>query len=164
MGSIWQLATSLSQNYETTAFALMVAACEALKPPGSDYRDHNACQVVEALLGKTHADFLKEHSIRAQDVRNALLHAGEFRGPEFVERLLMSTFQDPTFDQARRELACITPKAMIAWLRLGGTFSITETNRRRTWRPRLRDNAVLVALVPFIAGMPLGAMHYIFLR
>ncbi len=104
VGSMWQLALSLSHDFQTTRFALTVGACEALKPPDSQFRDHNIYQVVEALLGNAIAEQLHEEWFRPQNVRSAHLHRGEFRGSEFVQHMFMSSYQDPTFDQAQRAL------------------------------------------------------------
>ncbi len=70
----WQEALSHWADARTLSFALMVVACEALKPPAHDFRDHNIYQVVEALLGKPTADRLQEQWFRPQDVRNAHFH------------------------------------------------------------------------------------------
>lgn len=82
VGSRWQLALSLGHEYQTARFAWMVAACEVLKPPEPQFRDHNIYHVAEALLGKPSADLLQEQWFRPQGVRNAHLHRGEFRGSE----------------------------------------------------------------------------------
>ena len=97
VGSMWQLAISLTHEYETARFAFMVAACEALKPRADLYRDHNIYQVVDALLGKATAGRLQQGGVRPQDVRNAFLHSGELRGSEFLQHAMTSSFQDPTF-------------------------------------------------------------------
>lgn len=136
VGSMWQLALSLGHDYETTRFALMVAACEALKPNDRQFRDHNVYEVVEGLLGSSKAEFLREQ-LQAQDVRNAHLHSGEFRGDEFVQHIMMSSFQDPTFGFAGRKLRQITQATIIEWLRLGGTFTMPTLKRRKrqkSWR------------------------------
>src|SRR5262249_13859683 len=116
VGSMWQLALSLARDFQTARFALMVAACEALKTPDPQYRDRNIYDVVEGLLGKPVANSLKENWFSPQDVRNAHLHAGEFRGSEFVLWAMMSSFRDPTFDQASRILSQVTQAAIIEWL------------------------------------------------
>ena len=92
VGSMWQLALSLDHEYQTAGFAWMVAACEVLKPAAPQFRDHNIYHVVEALLGKPKADLLQEQWFRPQDVRNAHLHRGEFRGSEFLDHAMMSSF------------------------------------------------------------------------
>ena len=52
VASMWQLSLSFSHDYQTSRFAWMVIACEALKPPDPQFRDHNMYGVVEGLLGK----------------------------------------------------------------------------------------------------------------
>jgi hypothetical protein len=154
VGSMWQLALSLSHEYETARFAWMVAACEVLKPPEPQFRDHNIYHVVEALLGKPTADLLQEQWFRPQEVRNAHLHRGEFRGSEFVQHAMMSSFQDPTFDQASRELCRIAQAAIIEWLKQGGAFTMLPLQRRKSWRRWVKDNAHLI--LPVLAGIGIG--------
>ena len=106
----------------------MVVACEALKPSGSQFKDNNIYHVV-ALLGKLHAKRLQQPWFCPQDVRNAHLHRGESRGSEFVQAAIMSSYYDPTFTQARDELALITHAAIIEWLRRRGTFTMSPFQR-----------------------------------
>jgi hypothetical protein len=152
---MWQLALSLGHEFETARFAWMVAACEVLKPPGPQFRDHNIYHVVEALLGKPTADLLQEQWFRPQDVRNAHLHRGEFRGSEFIQHAMMSSFQDPTFDQASRELYQIAQAAIIELLRKRSLFTMLPLKRRRSWRRWIKDNALL--LLPLLAGVGMAA-------
>jgi hypothetical protein len=154
VASIWQLALSLGHEYQTARFAWMVAACEVLKPQDPLFRDHNIYHVVEALLGKPKADLLQEQWFWPQDVRNAHLHRGEFRGSEFVQHAMMSSFQDPTFDQACRDLYEITKAAIIEWLRRNGIFTMAPLERRKTWRRWLKDHALWV--LPVAAGVGIG--------
>jgi len=154
VGSMWQLALSLGHEFQTARFAWMVAACEALKPTGLQFKDHNIYHVVEGLLGKPSADLLQEQWFRPQDVRNAHLHRGEFRGSEFVQRAMMSSFLDPTFDQACRVLGQITPGAIIEWLRRGGTFTMPPLQRRRNWRRRIKEHALWV--LPILMSLSIG--------
>jgi hypothetical protein len=130
VGSMWQAALSLGHDYQTARFAWTVAACEALKPPEPQYRHHNIYNVIETLLGKPTADLLKEQWFQPQSVRNAHFHCGEFRGSEFVSHAWISSFQDPTFDQASRVLTQIAPAAIIEWLVRGGTFTMPVLKRR----------------------------------
>jgi hypothetical protein len=77
----WQEAVDHWSNRDTLSVALMVVACEALKPTDGQFRNRNIYDVVEGLLG---ADAVKKLDVgwfRAQRVRNAHLHAGEFLGP-----------------------------------------------------------------------------------
>ncbi len=156
VGSMWQLALSFSHDYQTTRFAYMVAACEALKPPDSQFRDHNIYQVVEALLGKATAGQLHEEWFRPQDVRSAHLHRGEFRGSEFVQHMFMSSYQDPTFDQAQRALWQITHATIIEWLRQGGIFTMPPLRRKRTLLRWIRDHVLLVLTVLTLVGVAVG--------
>ena len=113
----WQEALTQWRERRTLSFALMVIACEALKPAGSRDRRHNIYQVVESLLGPVYVERLREHLPHPQDVRSAHLHRGEFRSSEFVLAALSSSFYDPTFDEASRTLASITQEAIIEWLK-----------------------------------------------
>lgn len=158
VGSMWQLALSLGHDYLTTRFALMVAACEALKPNDRQFRDHNVYGVVEGLLGPRKAEFLREH-LQAQGVRNAHLHSGEFRGDEFVQHIMMSSFQDPTFDLAGRELWQITQATIIEWLRLGGTFTMPTLKRRirqKSWRRWVKEHVMALLTTCTILGIVVG--------
>jgi hypothetical protein len=154
VSSMWQLALSLGHEYQTASFAWMVAACEVLKPPEPQFRNHNIYHVVEALLGKPTANLLQEQWFRPQDVRNAHLHRGEFRGSEFVQHVMMSSFKDPTFDQACRMLYQLAQAAIIEWLRQSGKFTMLPLKRRRNWRRLLKEHAVL--LLPLLAGVCIG--------
>jgi hypothetical protein len=127
----WQEATMHWGERSTLSFALMVVACEVLKPSEPEFRDRNAYDVIEALLGKPTADRLRQHPFAPQSVRNAHLHSGELLGSEFVRMAFMSSYEDPSFDQARRELARLTPAAIIEWLRRGGTFVMPTRKRRK---------------------------------
>src|SRR5260370_41394532 len=94
----------------TLSMALLVVACEGLKPAGLQVRDHDLYHVIDALLGRDVVERLRrwENSLRPDEVRNAHLHRGVFRGSEFVEAAMWSSFQDPSFDEARRELTRVT--------------------------------------------------------
>ena len=89
----WQEALMLDRDKETLSFALKIVACEALKPSGAAYNDHNIYDVLEAPLGKPAADRLRQPQCPAQRVRNAHLHAGVFQGAELVRRAFLSSFQ-----------------------------------------------------------------------
>ena len=155
-GSMWQLACSLRGDQETARFVFAVSACEVLKPSEPQYRDHNVYHVVEALLGKASADLLKEEWFRPQDVRNAYLHSGEFKGSEFAPWTFGPSFRDPSFDEARRAMAVITPAAIVEWLRRGGQFTMVPLLRRVSLRRRLKEKAI--PLIPFavVLGVILG--------
>jgi hypothetical protein len=151
VASMWQLSLSLSHDYQTARFAWMVAACEALKPRDPQFRDHNIYHVVDALLGKTITNQMQEQWFRPQDVRSAHLHRGEFRGSEFIQHAMMSSFQDPTFDEACRVLYQIVQAAIIEWLRRGGIFTMLPLRRRTSWRRWVRDHAF--SILPIIGGI-----------
>ena len=152
----WQEALANWGERSTLSFALMVVACEALKPSGLQFRDHNIYHVVEALLGKATAEQLREEWFRPQDVRGAHLHLGEFRGSEFHLSAIMSSYRDPTFDQACRELAKITPAAIIEWLRCGGAFTMPPLKRRKTLRRWVKDHTLTLLPVLLAVGLALG--------
>jgi hypothetical protein len=154
----WQESLANWGKQPTLSFALMVVACEALKPPDPEFRDHNVYQVVEALLGKVAADRLQEQGFRAQEIRSAHLHRGEFRSSEFIFDLMDSTYQDPTFDQAHRALADISQAAIIEWLRRGGTFSLPVRKQKKTWRRWVKDHFVAALLAGMTGAAAGGAV------
>jgi hypothetical protein len=155
-GSMWQLACSLRSDHETAKFVFTVSACETLKPPEPRYRDHNVYHVIEALLGKPSADMLQKEWFRPQDVRNAYLHSGEFRGSEFVPYMMAPRFEYPWFDHARRAMAVLAPAAIIEWLTRGGNFSMVPLKRRTSWRRTVKEKAPLLIPIALIAGAILG--------
>ena len=152
----WQEALRLPHDSSTLSFALMVVACEALKPAGAEFRGHNIYHVIEALLGKTVADRLLEPWLRPQDVRNVHLHRGEFRGSEFVSTALMQSYQDPTFDQARRALAPITQESIIEWLRQHGKFTMPPIKRRKSLRRWMNGWPLFLVVAVFALGIAVG--------
>jgi hypothetical protein len=157
VATMWQLALSLGHANQTAAFTWMVAACEALKPSGPQYFDHNIYHVIEALLSSAAAKLLQEEWFRPQDIRNAHLHRGEFRGSEFADRRMMSSrFYDPTFDNARRVLGKLAPAAIVEWLRRGGLLALAPLRRQRTWRRWVRQYAVMLLCVLGTAGIATG--------
>jgi hypothetical protein len=150
-GTLWQLALSLGHDYETARFSYMVAACEALKPPGREFDACNIYDVLTALFGKETAHSLRQ-KFQPQDVRSAHFHTGEFRGSEFSKHPTMSTFFDPTFHDATGELYKISQAAIIEWLRRGGTTGMSPPiKRRRPWRRLVRQNAL-----PVTGGVAVG--------
>ena len=153
----WQEALMHWKERSTLSFALLVVACEALKPPDRKFKDHQVYEVVEALLGSAVSARLKEEGFRPQDVRNAHLHAGAFRGDEMDWSGLVAQFYDPTFDQARRELAPITQEAIIEWLRRGGVFAMSRLKQRnRTVLRWARENVVALLCASSALGVVLG--------
>jgi hypothetical protein len=112
----------------TLSFALLVTACEALKPREKKYNNKNHEFVVEELLGTEIGDKLKLcfsnagllQGKSAQRIRNQHLHGGDWFGGEFRLRLATHSFDDPTFDEAIRLLRRVTQAALIEWLRRAG--------------------------------------------
>ncbi len=127
-----------------------------MKPAEPQFRDHNVYDVVEELLGKPIADVLRREGIRPQEIRNAHLHRGEFRGSEFAHDFMMSSFHDPTFDAAHRVLTDITQAAIIEWLRRGGAFTMPALNRCKSWRLWARKRVDVFAAAAVIVGLVLG--------
>jgi hypothetical protein len=151
----WQEALIHWQDRASLSFALMVVACEALKPPNADDRQ-NSYDVVEALLGKLTVDRLRQHPFPAQQVRSTHLHSGEFHGPELVRTAFMSTYQDPSFREAHRELARITPAAIIEWLKRRGAFDLPVGKQRKTIQRRLKENIFVALVAVFGVGLVIG--------
>jgi len=149
-GTLYQLGFELFPKYRTASFAFMVAACEALKPPGRDSQRHNAYDVVEALLGKPIADALRTHRIRPQDVRSVQFHRGEFRADEFVPRSFLTSFYDPSFDEAMRKMFRTAQATIIEWLRRSGVVRLPEVRQtRRRW---VKKHALILLPVAFLTG------------
>jgi hypothetical protein len=151
----WQEALSHWGEASTLSFALMVVACEALKPSEPQYKDHNIYAVIEALLGKEIADRLQEQWFCPQNIRSAHLHRGEFRASELLHDMITSSYQDPTFDQAHRELWKVTQAAIIEWLRRRGEFIMPPFQRRSKSRRGARERIVF-SLVGIAVGIVLG--------
>jgi hypothetical protein len=133
-GAKWQEALMHQGDRSTLSFALMVVACEALKPDRR--RDCNVYDIISALWGTAMADSLKQSIVAPQNVRNVHLHGGEFLGPEIVRAAMLSSYHDPTFDQARRAFAEIVPETLFEWLRRGGKFALAKRHTSRSKRRR----------------------------
>jgi hypothetical protein len=154
----WQEAVAHWSNRDTLSVALMVVACEALKPTDGQFRNRNIYDVVEGLLGADAVKRLDVGWFRTQRVRNAHLHAGEFLGSEMVRAAINSTYQDPTFDRARREVAPIVREAILEWLTRGGVYTMPSRTRRslgdRLWEHR---KTVLALVAGIVIGFLLAA-------
>jgi hypothetical protein len=153
--SKWQEAIIHWQDRPSLSFSLMVIACEALKPPDADDRQ-NCYDVIEALLGRTAVDRIRQNPFPAQHVRSTHLHTGEFHGSEFVMMDFLSSYHDPTFREAHREMARVTPTAIIEWLRRRGNFQMPTPRNRRTFRRWVRDNIIIACGVIFGFGLAIG--------
>jgi hypothetical protein len=154
-GNLYQLALSLTYDDQTTRYTMMVAACEALKPPERQFNEYNIYNVVEGLLGNETAAKLKQQ-IRPQEVRSEHIHLGRFRGNEFVKHRMMSRYQDRRFYDACDELAQITPTVFIEWLTRGGVYSMPSIIRQKSWRRWLKDHVLTLVSVGVGVGIALG--------
>jgi hypothetical protein len=157
----WQEAIIHWQDRPSLSFTLMVIACEALKPPDADDRQ-NCYDVIEALLGRTAVDRIRQNPFPAQHVRSTHLHTGEFHGSEFVMVDFLSSYHDPTFREAHREVVLVTPAAIIEWLKRRGTFQMATPRNRRTFRRWLRDNIIVTSGVIFGFGLAIGWLLRVF--
>jgi hypothetical protein len=155
-GAKWQEALTQRRDGNTLSFALMVVACESLKPEDRKFREHNIYHIIEALLGKSNAERLRAPWFRPQDVRNVHLHRGEFLSSEFVQVEIMSSYRDPTFDQARRALAPITQEAIVEWLRRRGVFTMPPLEYKKSFRRWIKQYALIVLPVFTALGIVLG--------
>jgi hypothetical protein len=156
VGSLWQAALSVWAQYETMRFSLMVAACEALKPADSQFREHNIYDVVEALLGQPRVEQLRKLRFKPQDVRSAFLHTGALHGSEFVRHSFASGFKDPSFDEAGKLIALTTQAAIIAWLASDGEVTLPRVKRQPKWRRWTKRNGPILALAALGVGVILG--------
>ena len=140
---------------------LRAGACEALKPPDADDRQ-NYYDVIEALLGRSAVDRIRQNPFPAHRVRGTHLHTGEFHGSELVMMTFLSSYQDPAFGEAHREMFRVTPEAIIEWLRRRGTFQMPTPRNRRTFRRWLRDNIIVTSGVIFGFGLAIGWLLRVF--
>jgi hypothetical protein len=81
---------------------------------------------------------------------------GEFHGSELVMMAFLSSYQDPTFGEAHREMVRVAPEAIIEWLKRRGNFQMPAPKNRRTFRRWLRDNIFLTWGVIFGFGLAIG--------
>jgi hypothetical protein len=150
------------QDRDSLSFALLVVACEALKPLQGHER-YNGPDVIEALLGKQVADRLRQQPFPAQWVRSSHLHVGEFHGSELDwAAFISSTYRDPSFDEIRRDLTRITRGAIVEWLKRSGDVTMPVRTRRRTVRRWVKDNALVLLPVAFAAGGAIGSLARIY--
>jgi hypothetical protein len=159
----WRVAISLHGDDETVGYALMTAACEALKPRDPEFRDCNFYDVAEALFGPAFVAQLKSFRFPPVDVRNALLHSGEFKGTEFIHEYMMSSFTDPTFHLSSMDLRRVTQAMIIEWLMRGGQLAMPAPQKQPWLRRRYRGRDVVRALLAvstlgFLAGLAAGVL------
>jgi hypothetical protein len=151
----WQEALIHWQDRPSLSFALMAVSCEALKPTSADQRQ-NCYDVIEALLGKAVADGLRQNPWPAQHVRNTHLHIGEFHGSELMMANFMQTYHDPSFLEAHRTMAKVTPAAIVEWLKCRGTFKMPSVAKPWNLRRWVRNNLAVTLGLIFVAGLVLG--------
>ncbi len=125
----WQEALIHWQDRPSLSFALMVVACEALKPINANY-NHNCYDVIQVLLGETIVDRIKRSPYPAQDVRNAQLHIGKFHSSELMMMNFLMSYDDPSFRNAHREMSKISAAAISEWLKRRGSFEIPIAKQR----------------------------------
>jgi hypothetical protein len=152
----WQEALMYWDTRETLSFALMVIACEVLKPSAAQFNDHRIDDVVGALLGTSIAVHLRRDWFRAHQVRCLHLHLGELRGLEFDSPARFLDFRDDTFNTARMELFKITNATIIEWLRRRGVFNLPILTRPMTIRRWLRKNGLFLLPIVFAIGIVIG--------
>jgi len=100
-------------------------------------------------------DPLQEEWFRPQNVRSAHFHRGEFRASELLQDMITSSYQDPTFDEAHRELWKVTQAALIEWLSRGGEFTMPPLQRRGGSHRWVRDRVVF-GLIGIAIGIIMG--------
>ena len=69
---------------------------------------------------------------------------------------MMSSYQDPSFREAHRELARLTPAAIIEWLKRQGTFDMPAVNQQKTARRKIKENAFILLPTVLGTGLVLG--------
>jgi hypothetical protein len=74
----------------------------------------------------------------------------------------LSSYHDPTFREAHREVVLVTPAAIIEWLKRRGTFQMATPRNRRTFRRWLRDNIIVTSGVIFGFGLAIGWLLRVF--
>jgi hypothetical protein len=153
----WQEAMIHWQDRPSLSFALMAVACEALKPSDADQRQ-NCYAVIEALLGKAAVGRVRQNPFPAQDVRSTHLHSGEIHGSELMMIDFMRTYEDPSFRDAHREMARVTPAAIVEWLKRRGVFALPNVGSQRSLRRWVRDNVVIALSLAFGIGLLIGLL------
>lgn len=151
----WQEAMIHWQDRPSLSFALMAVACEALKAPDADRR-RNCYDVIHALLGKPAVDQIRQNPFPAQHVRGTHLHSGELHGSELIMMDFMRTYHDPSFRDAHREMARVTPAAIIEWLKRRGTFALPNVEKRPTLRRWARDHMTVMLALTLAVGLLVG--------
>jgi len=72
------------------------------------------------------------------------------------------TYQDPSFREAHRTMAEVTPTAIVEWLKRRGTFKMPPVAKPWTLRRWLRNNLAITLGLVFVAGLVLGWLLRVF--
>jgi hypothetical protein len=68
----------------------------------------------------------------------------------------LSSYHDPSFRDAHREMFRITPAAIIEWLKGRGMFHMPVPKKQRTLRRWLRKNISAASVAIFGFGLAIG--------
>jgi hypothetical protein len=82
-------------------------------------------------MGTGAVDRIRQNPFPAQRIRSSHVHKGEFHGAEFKLMNIMPSYRDPSFDEAAREMAQITPAVIIEWLKRQGNIAMLTPKGRR---------------------------------
>ena len=74
----------------------------------------------------------------------------------------MRTYEDPSFREAHRTMAQVTPAAIVEWLKRRGTFKMPPVANPWTLRGWLRNNLAITLGLVFVAGLVLGWLLRVF--
>jgi hypothetical protein len=151
----WQEAMMHWQDRPSLSFSLMVVACEALKPSGADERQ-NCYDVIGALLGASAVDRIRQSHFPAQSVRSTHLHEGKLHDSELSMANFLASYHDPSFREAHREMARVTPSAIVEWLKRQGVLQLPRSQKRRTILRWIRNNMVVVVVTGVVLGISIG--------
>ena len=92
-------------------------------------------------------------------VRSVHLHTGEFLGDELLRTRFNSSYQDPSFEEAHREMWKVTQAAIIEWLVRRGAvtvLTVSPQKKSKTLRQRIVENPWTAVAVMLGAGAILG--------
>jgi hypothetical protein len=74
-----------------------------------------------------------------------------------VRAAISSTYHDPTFDQARREVAPLVREVLLEWLRRGGVYTMPPREIPLADRLRKHRESVLALVAGMVIGFLLAA-------
>jgi hypothetical protein len=130
-GMTFQLALRIWTEFRSASLALLVVACEALKPRGTASKKRHGrrigfFEIVQATLGRVIAGQLRLLELNPQGLRDHHLHLGKLFGAELDPLVFASTYRDPTFDDVHRLVTRIAAAVFVEWLRRGGDLIATK--------------------------------------